>query len=207
MVTITRGHGLLAMLLVACGDASGAPEFAGDLEDSGVVPGSVVRFTGATGCATSGNTLPWIHTMSPAAPRVDAWFPLVAARGTTPLLSDPPIVAVWLIGHEKLTPAFSTPVAPGCWLLVEPFVGMVCPDRDPLAPLASGARSGAWREGPHAYLLLRPVPDLLGRSLFVQLVCQAPGENVAELLVSQAVELMIGNTEHGGWQGSPIQNK
>lgn len=178
---------MVLLVLAACG-----VQPVDEAEDSAVI-GNVVRFAGATGCQTLGNTLPWIHTMSTTAPRIDAWFPLIGARGTTPLLSDPPIQAAWLISHERLTTPWSSPAAPGCELLVDPFATLICLDRDWSKPLPAGLRTAAWRQGPHALIILQPIPALFGRSLFLQLACMAPGENFAGMLISKGVELRIGN--------------
>lgn len=161
--------------------------------DSPETIGRASSFHGATTCRTRGNSALWVYQTSSGPPRVDTWFTLRGHRGTTPLRSDPPIeLAVWLIGHEKLTPPFSTPVAPGCWLLVKPFVGLHCLDRDPTVPLPTDKRTVAWREGPFAFLILRPEPELLGRSLFVQLACKADA-NFGGVLISRGVEVVVGD--------------
>lgn len=155
-------------------------------------PGRVRHFTGRTGCRHTSNVLPWIFQLdSKAVPRANTWFVLYGTRGTTPIADESGLFA-WIVSTSKSEPPFSTALAPGCWLLVRPDSVLWCFDRVPDADLPVDQRVAAWREGAHAMLLLRPHPELVGHSIYVQLAMHAPGENFAEVLVSQGLELVVG---------------
>ena len=156
-------------------------------------PGHVRRFAGRTACRTTGNTLPWIHQLDGrAVPKANTWFALYGTRGTTPMRDERHTFA-WVVSYSRHEPPFSTPLAPGCWLLVKPDAIMFCFDRPVSFVSPVDQRIAAWREGSHAMLILRPHPELVGRSIYVQLAMHAPGENFAEVLVSQGMELVVGS--------------
>lgn len=129
---------------------------------------------------------------------MNAWLLLTGSEATGTTTTHPqPIIAAWVLGHRRLEPAFLSPLAPGCRLMVEPLSVLWAKPRvgtdEP--PGAAEERAVAWSEGGTAFLLLRPTPAMLGHSIFVQLGIYAPGENMLGVLVSHAVQIEVGNVD------------
>ena len=180
-----------ALLVAACTSAPDVRSVAlAELDED---RGAFEYFTGPTACRSRSNIRPWVRRVETTTPRVDRWFALYGTRGTTPDPKAAPPLFVWLVGHSKLSPAFNTPAAPGCWLLVRPALTLICWERAlDAAPPSPDQRVVAWQEHGRAMLLLRPRRELAGRKLHVQLAMQAEGENFAGVLISQGVTLTVG---------------
>lgn len=161
--------------------------------DSPSILGKSRRIYPSTNCITLRGYLPFIR-WSTDWPEVNNWITLTGERASIGRSGEPDIVAAWAVGHNLLPEPLTLPITPGCQLLVQPISVMFAWPRsasDP--PPQAGLRLGAWSEGPTAYLIINPAPETLGISFFVQLIEVAPGENMAGLLVSHAVQLKIGN--------------
>jgi hypothetical protein len=145
-------------------------------------------------CETRRGYLPFIRFNQPF-PMVNEWITLTGARSSISSPNDPPIQSAWVIGHGLYPNPFTIPIAPGCQLLIRPIAVLNALPRGPSQMPQTFGRFGAWSEGATSFLLINPGPELLGHSIFVQMIEVAPGENMAGILISQTVQLQIGDSK------------
>ena len=101
-------------------------------------------------------------------------------------IPQPPDVPCWLIasfsGPEPVD--FSSFGAPGCWVLPKP---------EQVVAVPHAATGTVRQDGGHVLFRWTPPAWATGTQIMLQLVVAAPGENRVGLLVSPAVEIIVGS--------------
>lgn len=184
---------LCGFVLASCMSVIALPAKLSSESTDVAIVGKTLYRKGRTACRTIGNAEPRIYA-GEQVPTVGEWITLSATVGTTPDPKGPEVFGLWVVGHSLLKSPMTTVYAPDCWLLVEPVAILPTYTKDETVPRSSDATMEAWRWRNTAYLALLLTPPMKGKSVFVQFIAHAPGQNMLGMLISSCIELKVGDS-------------